>query len=170
MKMNKCILMLAFIFFGTVSCSVLGISQQTGDSVDVTFTGLLQAMTACSINNDRTIEIAFGNIGINKIESEQYTRSIDYELDCGSVGGANTILLTLKATPVPSDGSIVASGRKGLLIQFYKDSVPLKLNEEFKVENVTTPPKLMVKLITDPAEEPEEGAFSCTATLIAEYI
>ncbi|PAX77395.1 fimbrial protein [Citrobacter braakii] len=170
MKMKKFILMLAFIFFGTVSCSMLAISKQTGDSVDFTFTGLLQAMTACSINNDRTIEIAFGNIGINKIESENYTRNIDYELDCGSVGGANTVLLTLKATPVPSDGSIIDSGRKGLWIQFYKDSVPLKLNEEFKVENVTAPPKLMVKLITDPAEDPEEGPFSCTATLIAEYI
>ncbi|MCY9801530.1 hypothetical protein B9P84_23280 [Citrobacter braakii] len=170
MKMKKCILILVCILFGTASCNLLAISQQTGDSVDFTFTGLLQAMTPCSINNDRTIEIAFGNVGINKIESENFTRTIDYELDCGSVGAANSVLMTLKATPVPSDSSIVNSGRKGLWIQFYKDNSPLVLNEEFKIENVTTPPKLMVKLITNPAEDLEEGSFSFTATLIAEYI
>jgi type 1 fimbria pilin len=169
MKMKKYILMMAFIFLGTASCSVLAISQQTGDSVGFTFTGLLQAMTPCSISNDRTIEIAFGNVGINKIESENYTRTIDYELDCGSVGAANTILMTLKATPISSEGSIVDSGLKGLWIQFYKNSSPLILNEEFGVDNVLRPPELSVKLIKNPAEVLGEGSFSLTATLIAEY-
>lgn len=168
--MKKCILILVCILLGTASCSVLAISQQTGDSVDFTFTGLLQAMTPCSIDNDQTIEIAFGNVGINKVENENYTRNINYEIDCGSVGGANKILMTLKATPVPSDGSIVDSGRKGLWLQFYKDGAPLKLNEEFKIENILSPPKLSVALIKDPGEDLEEGFFSVTATLIAEFI
>lgn len=168
--MKKCILILICILFGTASSSVLAISQQTGDSVDFTFTGLLQAMTPCSINNDQTIEIAFGNVGINKVEGGSYTHAIDYEVDCGSVGGANKILMTLKATPVPSDDSILDSGRKGLWLQFYKDGAPLKLNEEFKVENVLSPPKLSVTLITNPGEDLDEGPFSVTATLIAEFI
>ncbi|ENM1950459.1 fimbrial protein [Citrobacter braakii] len=168
--MRICFIKLVCFVFGVVSFSVLAISEQKGDSVDVKFTGLLQAMTPCSIDNDRTIEIIFGNVGINKVESGQYNREIDYDLDCGNVGDSNTILMTLNATPIPSDGSIVDSGRKGLWIQFYKDGVPLILNEEFRLANVTQKPKLSVSLIPNPGEVLEEGEFSVAVTLIAEYI
>lgn len=169
--MKKCFLKLVCIILLISPFTTQAISEQKGDSVDISFTGLLQAMTPCSISNDKTIEIGFGNVGINKIESGQYIREIDYELDCGSVGAANTVLMTLKATPVPSNGSIVDSGRKGLWIQFYKNGSPLILNEEFKVDDVSVPPpKLTVNLIANPGEDLEEGAFSVTATLIAEYI
>ena len=145
-------------------------SEQKGDSVEFTFTGTLLAMTPCSINNNGVIEVPFSNVSINKVESGIYFQPIGYDLDCGGVGAANTILMTLKGTPVDADESIIASGRKGLWMQFYKDGTELKLNQEFEINNVLSPPEITVYLRKDPGEELEEGTFSTTVTLMSEYL
>lgn len=150
--------------------NVYAVSEQKGDSVEFSFTGTLHAMTPCSISNDRIIEVPFYSVGINKVESGLYNQPIEYDLDCGGVGAANTILMTIKATPVSADESVIASGRKGLWIQFYKDGVALKLNQEFKIDNALNPPEIKVYLRKNPNEELEGGSFSTTVTLMSEYL
>lgn len=169
MNIRRFFLMLMCIVFELASFNAQAISQQVGDSADISFTGQLQGMTPCLISNDNIIEIPFGNISINKIESGIYSKEIEYELDCGGAGAANTIIMTLKSDSVTSDESAVESGLKGLWVKFYKDGRPLALNREFKVDDVLTPPKLMVSLIVNPEEVLGEGSFSISTTLIAEY-
>lgn len=157
------------VFYLAVS-NVYAASEQKGDSVEFSFTGTLQAMTPCSISNNRVIEVPFYNVGINKVESGLYNQPIEYDLNCGDIGAVNTVLMTIKGTPVSADESVIASGRKGLWIQFYKDGLALKLNQEFKVDNPLNPPEIKVYLRKNHDEELEEGSFSATVTLMSEYL
>lgn len=145
-------------------------AKQTGDSVRYDFTGTLRAMTQCKVNDDQVINVPFGNVSVNKVDSGIYFRTINYSLDCGSVGASNTVLMTLRATPVATSDSTIATSAAGLWAQFYKEGAPVPLNKEFKIDDPTSPPKLEVKLVKDPDTDFKEGAFTATATLMVEYL
>ncbi|WP_449567274.1 fimbrial protein [Lelliottia nimipressuralis] len=148
----------------------LATSNQTGDTVTYSFKGVLQAMTPCQVNGDQVIEVPFGNVGINKVESGIYIKDINYTLNCGSAGASNTILMTLRAPTVGASDSAIDTGVPGLWATFTKDDQPLSLNKEFKVDDGQNPPRLRVQLVKDPNTDFTEGSFSISATLTANYM
>lgn len=144
---------------------------QTGDSVDVRFTGRLQAMTPCSINNNGPVTVAFGNVGINKVDSGQYLRKMEYRLDCGSATSSNTVLMSFTTTtPVVTDSAAISSNIPGLWVKILKDGAPLELGKEFQIPDPQVQPKIEVQLIKDPTTDLVEGGFKATGTLLAEYM
>lgn len=155
----------------TLSYKCFAGEGQTGDSVDFTFTGRLQAMTPCSINNDAPVSVKFDNVGINKVESGQYLRQMDYTLDCGSATSSNTILMSFTTTtPVATEPAAISSDIPGLWVKIFKDGSPLELGKEFQISDTHAPPKIEVQLIKDPTTDLIEGGFKATGTLVAEYM
>lgn len=144
---------------------------QTGDSVELTFGGRLQAMTSCSINNDGPVTLAFGNVGINKVDSGLYLRQLNYILDCGAATASNTVLMSFTTTtPVASEPAAISSNIPGLWMKILKDGVPLELGKEFQVADPQNPPKIEVQLMRESGTNLSEGAFKATGTLVAEYM
>lgn len=144
---------------------------QKGDSVDFTFSGRLQAMTPCSINSDGPVTVAFGNVGITKVDSGRYLQQMNYILDCGTATSSNTVLMSFTTTtPVATDTAAIASDIPGLWVKILKDGIPLELGKEFQVADPQVPPKIEVQLIKDPTMDLIEGAFKATGTLVAEYM
>lgn len=146
------------------------VSNQIGDSVKVAFTGRLQLVTPCTISNDQLITVEFGNVAVNRVDSGNYTQTVEYTLDCGSAGSGNTVSMVFKATPVPSDAAAFASSAPGLWVKVLKDGQPLELNKAFSIANPESPPKVQVQLVRDPASELSAGGFSAIGTLMADYV
>ncbi|WP_413492490.1 fimbrial protein [Morganella psychrotolerans] len=144
---------------------------QSGDSKSFDFTGILKAMTVCTINNNQTITADFKNVGINKLETEVYSLPLNYTLDCPGIDAASTLRMTfMTSRPVPSDTSAIESDVAGLQVRVLKDGQPIKLNEFFKIDNTAQPPKLDVLLVKVPGTNFTRSPFRATGTLVAEYL
>lgn len=144
-------------------------AAQTGDTMSITFTGRLNNHKPCVVNNNQDINVAFGNVNINKVSTDHITQSMDYSLDCSGSQAGNTVEMTIKATPVTGDTAAIASNIPGLWLKFIKDGQPQDLNEAFTVADWQSTPTLEIELEKDPAVELEAAAFSATATLMSEY-
>lgn len=144
-------------------------AAQTGDSMTVNFTGRLTGRRACTINDDKTIVVDFGKVGLKKVGTSEAIKTIDYTLDCTGMNDTHSLEMTIKATPISGHNSTMASSVSGLWVTFMKEGQAQALNTPFTVTDWHNPPKLDIQLDKDPAVELEAAAFSATATLMAEY-
>ena len=141
-----------------------------GDSITVNFTGHLTNRSPCTVGDDKVIEVPFGNVGVNKVDTGQFIQTVPYTLECGSAAAGDTVKMKILATPVAAENSAMASSVNGLWIRFLKDDARQPLNEEFDVPDWHNPPKLEIQLAKDPAVDLTAAAFTATATLTAEYL
>lgn len=155
-----------------ISCSTLqAATNQIGDSVNFKFSGSMQiATTPCKINDDRPISVEFGNVAINRVETGEYIRPIDYIMDCGSATSSQTISMIFKASSVPSDLYSFNSNLPGLWMKVLKDGKPLELNKSFNVPDLNNPPKLQIQLVKNPDIDLIESGFMASGTLAADYL
>lgn len=155
-----------FLFMNKVYAS----SNQTGDSVEVKFSGKLQAITPCEINKGHPISVFFGNVGVNKVDSGQYIKELQYSLDCGNATSNNTFSMYFTTVnPVATEPSSIQSDIAGLWVKILKDGTPLEMGKEFQVADPLSPPKIDLLLTKDPVVTLIEGDFSATGTLVAVY-
>lgn len=160
---------LLVLVFLSLFYSLGGRAEQTGDTMTVDFSGRLMGRRACTVNDDKTIMVAFGNVGINKVGTSETIKSINYTLNCSNMNEMNTVEMTIKAIPVAGHNSSMASSVQGLWITFLKNGQEQALNNSFVVTDWHNPPLLEVRLEKDQSTELQANAFSATATLMAEY-
>ncbi|MFS7243197.1 fimbrial protein [Serratia proteamaculans] len=143
-------------------------ATQTGDQIDVTFHGVLK-QRPCHINNDRPIEIHFGNVGIEKVDGARYKQAVSYGMVCEDPDANAALTLIVKGTPTGFDPAAVSTSANGLGIQILQNGQPFILNQRIRSVNNPPLPKLEVVPVKDPAVALAEGHFTATATLLAEY-
>jgi hypothetical protein len=148
---------------------ITAIAAQTGASNAISFSGKLMAVTQCKISNNAVINISFGNVGINKVDSGLYIKNINYKLDCGSATAVNTVTITFKATTSASTTSSINTSVDGLMVKILKDNKPIELNTAIKIDP-QSPPKLDAQLERKPGATLTGAPFTATGTLMAEYI
>lgn len=141
-------------------------ATQTGDTVDVTIHGTLKRMP-CHINNDGVIAIEFGNVGINKVDGKRYIKNIDYKLECEDPDAVANLNMTLKGTQTSYNTGAIVTNVNGLGIEILQNSTPVIINQPFVID-YNNPPVLQAVLVSSGVTL-TEGAFSATATLLAEY-
>lgn len=144
-------------------------AAQTGDSMDITFTGHLMGRRACTVNNDQVITVSFGTVAINKVATGETSQSISYSLNCSGASESNSVEMTVKATPVVGHSATMAASQSGLWVTFLNEGQEQALNTAFAVADWHNPPKLDVRLDKDPSVELQAATFTATATLMAEY-
>lgn len=143
-------------------------ATQSGDQIDVTFHGVLKRRP-CHINNDRPIEVHFGNVGIEKVDGVRYKQVLSYSLVCDAPDPNAVMTLMVKGTPTGFDPAAVSTSANGLGIQILQNSQPFVLNQQIRGINHPPLPTLEVVPVKDPAVALAEGNFTATATLLAEY-
>lgn len=138
---------------------------------NMSFHGTLVA-PPCTISNDKTIEVAFGNdLGVNKIDGNNYKQSVNYTVDCEAGYSANNLAIVVDTThPAAFDNAAVISDKTGLGIRILVDGAPVTFAQRVVVENPANPPKIEAIPVQDPAIKLEEGAFEATLTLRADYM
>ena len=73
-----------------ISC---GFAAHAADNLK--FHGTLIAPPNCTISNDQTIEIEFGNVLINKIDGTNYAKDVPYTITCDSTVRDDSMAMTL---------------------------------------------------------------------------
>lgn len=141
----------------------------TGDSNEVSFHGTLK-IHPCHINNDRDLSIHFDNVGIHKVDGLRYKQIIAYQLVCDDVDPAWRLTLAVNGSATAFDGSALSTNINGLGIQIRQNGQPMAINKPLDIV-YQNPPTLEAVPVKDPGlAELGEGAFSSTATLLAEYL
>ena len=141
-------------------------SAQTGDTVDVKMHGTLKRKP-CHINNDGIIEINFGNVGINKVDGKRYIQPIDYKLECEDPDESANLKMTLQGTQTSYNTGAINTSINGLGIEILQTGKAVVINQSFVID-YNNPPKLEAVPVASGAAL-TEGAFTATATLLAEY-
>ncbi|WP_230351056.1 fimbrial protein [Lelliottia sp. WAP21] len=157
------------IFTLMISASGPAFAVATGDSRDIAFHGTLK-IHPCHINNDRDLSIHFDNVGIHKVDGQRYKQAISYQLVCDDIDPTWRLTMIVKGSAAAFDASALSTNAAGLGIQILQNGQPFEINKALDI-TYQNPPTLEAVPVKDPnVSELSEGAFSATATLLAEYL
>lgn len=133
---------------------------------DVKFHGTLVVVT-CQVNQDKLVNVSFGDVGVKKIDGVNYTMPIPFAVTCSNLYGQENSGLTLSVsgTAVDFNENAIATGVTGLGIQIMKNGVPLKLNTETEISYDPQPTLTAVPVKADGVEL-SAGDFHATTTLV----
>ncbi len=89
------------------------LAAQAADNLK--FHGTLISPPNCTINNDQTIDVKFGNLLINKIDGTRYAQNVPYEITCcllytSPITVNEQSIPVLKAIPVKKSGASLKEG------------------------------------------------------------
>ncbi|HID9655685.1 TPA: fimbrial protein [Serratia marcescens] len=136
---------------------------------DMVFFGTLNAPPPCTIDDDQLIDVDFGErVGVNKVDGQNYIKTVNYRITCepGSTSGF-TLGLKIIGTPIDFDSAALQTNIPGLGIRLLQNGQPLQLNQRLKIEGKA--PELQAVPVKKPGVELKAGAFTVTATMLADY-
>lgn len=147
------------------------------NEAEVIFKGTLVTPPPCTIDNNQTIHVPFGDrLSIKKVSDGIYRQDIPYDLKCDTTAGRNwKLMLSVRgnlATFDTADQATVATsvGNIGNLgVKIYRDGQPFKFDSPVEI-SLAAMPKLEALLVQRPSIELAEGPFEATVTLRAEYL
>jgi len=139
-------------------------------AADMNFHGTLLEPPPCTISNNETIEVNFGNsIGVSTVDGVAHRQKVDYRLNCDLGASLDGLSLQLStASPAAFDSSAVQSSLNGLGLRMLWDGEPADFGKMTLVD-----PNSMPVLEAVPVKAPDvaltEGAFEAYVTLQAVY-
>jgi type 1 fimbria pilin len=142
-------------------------AQQTGDQLSVAFSGVLKKRP-CHIDNDRRIEVAFGNVGVLKVDGERYRQTVSYHIICDAPEPGGRLMLSVKGVAAGFDDGVLATNAAGLGILIRQNGQRLPLNTPLLI-SLDHPPALEAVPVKASSASLAGGRFQATATLLAEY-
>lgn len=139
-------------------------------TADMTFHGTLIAPPPCRINDGEQIDVDFGErVGINRVDGENYRRSLNYQITCEEVGSGWALNMSLSGTAAVFDREALQTNKADLGIRIYQNGVPLTPNSIVKIDPVN-PPDLEAVPVKKVGKTLTEGVFEAWATLQADYL
>lgn len=161
---------IALIAALSVSFPAITNAEQLGDSVTVNFQGHFSFSTPCTIGSDKVIEIAFGNVDVNKVDGINYVQPIPWTIDCHGAPGDAALNLKISGTVTTFEDTALTTSATGLGIRVLANGQAMKINKPL----LTTPSEapsiaLTAVPVKDPIETLTTQSFSAVATLTAEY-
>ncbi|MBI6141479.1 fimbrial protein [Serratia marcescens] len=145
-------------------------SVRASEQVEMRIRGTLRAPPPCKINDGGVVAVEFGSrIGINKVDGINYRQVISYRITCEPTESVPwTMLLTLKGTATSFDNAALKTDNDSLGIRIYQGDVRFELNSGIKIDP-KNPPRLEAVPVAKPSVPLEEGEFTATAMLQADY-
>lgn len=121
----------------------------------------------CVINDDKPIEVDFGNVLTTKVDGQNYRMLVNYTLACAS-GENKALRLQVQGALAAFDGKSLQTSVSGLGIELQQGSRVISVNEEV---NFTYPnkPELWVVPVKQPGVTLPAGDFSATASMKVDY-
>jgi type 1 fimbria pilin len=147
--------------------AVLPLQALAANSATVTVKVTVVEQAPCVINNDRVIEVDFGDIIAPRIDGSEYLQKVDYSLECkGQM--TNAMRLAIQGNPTPFDNTALQTNVADFGIAIRADGKPLVLNSWM---NFTYPNKPVLQAV--PVKRAgvtlPGGDFSAGATLMVHY-
>lgn len=127
---------------------------------------------ACQVDNGNggDIEVDFGDdININRLNGNSYRQTVSYRVSCGQDGQTWPLRLRFEGVANPWDNQSLATSDPNLGIRLVLNTTTVNFGVNYPVPDSGNPPVLIAAPIGNSAVSPQEGAFTATASLLAEY-
>ncbi|AHG19163.1 hypothetical protein Z042_05700 [Chania multitudinisentens RB-25] len=150
---------------------LLGILLMSAPSVanmPVNIRGTVIIPPPCTINNNQTIQVDFGNeVMTTRIDGVNYKQAITYSLSC-DIQKSNNLKMSIQGTAATFNSALLRTDKNGLGIALYHGAQPLNANTWF---NYTYPskPELYAVLVKQSGVTLTGGEFAASATLLIDY-
>lgn len=131
--------------------------------------GTLIEPPPCKINDGNSVDVDFGErVGVKKVDGVNYLTPMSYKITCETGATGLDMTLTLSGQPTGYDDAAVKTNLTDLGIRVLQNGKPFTLNQPINVDP-KSPPLLEAVPVKTPGSTLQEGAFSATATLQANY-
>lgn len=137
-------------------------------SMQVNISGTIITPPPCTINNNQTINVDFGDeVMTTRIDGVNYKQAITYSLDCDAQK-SNNLKMSIQGTAASFNAALLQTNKNGLGIALYSGAQPLDANAWF---NYTYPskPELYAVLVKQSGATLTGGEFTAAATLLIDY-
>lgn len=135
----------------------------------VEFSGRVFAPPPCKINGDQTIDIAFGTVGIKRVDGSRYAVTKTLAITCDP----NTLApVQLQVQGVKLTGANVlrtSIGNLGVALYNAELGEAIPLNQYFDVDRTTSFQLQAIPVKDDDAKPLAEGNFTANATIVSRY-
>lgn len=166
--MNK--LLLSVVLFLTYA--------STAQAVKVNFRGNLIEGTPCVINNNRPIEVDFGDDLVVSLvpakDGKKYIEDIDFEWECDNISSGTDVVFSFEGSRASFDNDLLKiNEQKDIALQIYYDSKTLRVNDDFvyTYRSDSQIPDLKAALVKNSSSTAnvQPGEFTASATLTVAY-
>lgn len=124
----------------------------------------------CTINNNQTIDIDFGDsVVASEVSKGGYSVPVNYTLDCNQLTEGNSLEMTISGAGADFDSTLLNTSMAGLGIKLSANSEKYPLNTSLDFSSVSEKPELVATLIKDPARDLGTGEFTAGATMQVKY-
>lgn len=149
-------------------CCCSGISQAA--TPDITLHGNLVSPPACTISDNKTIEVNFSDVIIDNINGVNYRQDVPYTITCDSGARDQSweMTLTWSGTQTSYDDAAIETDVAGLGIELQHDGEAFTLNTPLAIDP-NDPPKLKAVPVKSSSAVLDEGTFSAYGTLKVDY-
>ncbi|HAT2878025.1 fimbrial protein [Serratia marcescens] len=133
----------------------------------VTIKVTVLAPLSCVINDNKPIEVNFGEILTTRIDGINYRQQVRYTLNCPGAG-SNAMKLQVHGTGASFDSTVLGTNKNGLGIALLLDDNKVAINNWL---NFTYPtlPELWAVPVMQPDAILTGGKFSAGATMKVDY-
>lgn len=121
----------------------------------------------CVINDDRPIDVAFGDVMTTRVDGDNYKMPVNYTLSCTDAP-SNAMKLQVKGTGAAFDATVLQTNKTGLGIELRQGDSKLAVNDWL---NFTYPnkPELWAVPVKQTGATLTGGEFSAGATMAVDY-
>lgn len=162
---GRCYILGALLFITGAAYAV----PQT--NTNITYSGTLLDAPPCTLNGGEPVEIDFGEVGVNKVDGQNYAQTFTVIYECEGtttdmvlryLGAATTFDKAAVQSSIPEFGIQLQHQRSGVITPFEVGSTLAIPSYQGSSQFIATPVK-------NAGAELQEGAFTAAATLQLEY-
>ncbi|WP_080695290.1 fimbrial protein [Pantoea ananatis] len=148
-----------------MACSLLS-DEVMAAMATVTVKVTVVAPPPCVINDDRPVEVEFGDVMTTRVDGSNYRRPVNYTLSC--TGTSNAMKLQVKGNGAAFDVTVLQTSKTGLGIKLLQGDSKLAVNSWL---NFTYPnkPELWAVPVKQAGATLTGGEFSAGATMAVDY-
>ncbi|CAI0968354.1 putative minor fimbrial subunit StfF [Serratia quinivorans] len=127
---------------------------------------------ACQVDDGANgdIQVDFGDdININRLNGNSYRKAVTYRVSCGTDGQNWPLRLRFEGAANAWDSQSLATSDPNLGIRLLLNGTAVNFGADYPVPDSSNLPVLIAAPVGNSADAPQEGAFTATASLLAEY-
>lgn len=121
----------------------------------------------CTINDDRPIEVEFGDVMTTRVDGNNYRMPVNYSLICTG-GSSNAIKIQVQGSGASFDSTVLQTNRAGLGIELQRGNNKLAVNSWLNF-NYPDKPELWAVPVKQNSVALTGGEFTAGATMKVAY-
>ncbi|VEI15223.1 Minor fimbrial protein prsF precursor [Serratia plymuthica] len=140
-------------------------------NIDIMYSGTLIDAPPCTINGGEPVEIDFGEVGVNKVDGQNYAQTFTLTYKCEGTS-TNKVLRYLGAATTFDTAAVQSNIPEfGIRLQHQKDGVitPFVVGSTLAIPSYLGASTFIATPVKNTGVELQEGAFTAAATLQLEY-